>query len=79
VHCILELFKSYKTIISPSPFSYFTCVHFFCSFEEIGEWIIRRRDEWNNHILRMALERLVRTVRDKPPAGRWSDILETTG
>jgi hypothetical protein len=44
----------------------------------------RRRKEWNNHILRMTEDRIVRVVRDNSPKGkrrpgrprkRWSDLL----
>jgi hypothetical protein len=33
----------------------------------IGEWVTRRRDEWNEHVSRKAPGRIVRTVRDNSP------------
>jgi hypothetical protein len=52
-----------------------------CNVQETGEWITRRRDEWNGHVSRMAPERIVRTAIDNTPVGRrtstphrrWSD------
>ena len=52
--------------------------------ENINEWILGRKHEWNAHISRMDQERIVRIARDKSPAGRrsmgrprkrWSDNL----
>ena len=40
--------------------------------EKIGEWVERRRNEWNAHISRMATDRLVRTARDNIPDGKRS-------
>lgn len=43
-----------------------------CNVQEIGEWITRRRDKWNEHVSRMAPERIVRDVRDKSSTSRRS-------
>jgi hypothetical protein len=40
--------------------------------QEIGKWITWRREECNEHITRMAPERIVRAVRDNSPTGRHS-------
>lgn len=57
-----------------------------CGVEEVNEWILRRKHEWNAHIDRMDHERMVRIARDKSPTGRrsigrprkrWSDNLTT--
>jgi hypothetical protein len=43
-----------------------------CNVQEIGEWITRRRNKWNQHVSRMAPERIVRDVRDKSSTSRRS-------
>ncbi|XP_045480918.1 uncharacterized protein LOC123685306 [Harmonia axyridis] len=54
-----------------------------CGVEEVNEWILRRKHEWNAHKDRMDHERI---ARDKSPTGkrsivrprkRWSDNLTT--
>ena len=59
-----------------------------CEIQNIGDWVQRRRIEWNAHISRMNEDRIVRRVRDNVPIGRrsrgrpmkrWSDALENSG
>ena len=59
-----------------------------CEIQNIGDWVQRRRIEWNAHISRTNEDRIVRRVRDNEPIGRrsrgrpmkrWSDALENTG
>jgi hypothetical protein len=55
-----------------------------CNVQGIGEWIRRRRDEWNEHVSRMAPESIVRSVGDnsptpRHPSSRVTHILGTTG
>jgi hypothetical protein len=35
-----------------------------CSVQGTGEWITRTRDEWSEHVTRIAPERIVRAERD---------------
>ena len=45
-----------------------------CCIQPINEWVERRikmrRREWNEHVTRMDVERLVKILRDNIPAGR---------
>ena len=43
-----------------------------CNIQAIGDWVIKRRQEWNNHISRMGEERMVKIARDALPKGRRS-------
>lgn len=43
-----------------------------CHIENVNEWVLGRKTEWNDHITRMAEDRLVRVARDKSPSGRRS-------
>ncbi|KAJ4427041.1 hypothetical protein ANN_26840 [Periplaneta americana] len=61
-----------------------TGIRDICNIQPIEKWTARRRDEWNKHVERMPLSRLVRRVRDGVPRGRrspgrpkkrWSDSL----
>ena len=56
-----------------------------CKTESINDWVLKRKQEWNQHINRMGEDRLVRIARDKSPNGRrstgrprkrWSDNLD---
>lgn len=56
-----------------------------CNVDNINEWVLQRKKQWNEHISRMANNRLVRITRDKSPSGkrsvgrprkRWSDNLD---
>lgn len=58
-----------------------------CNIENINEWVLNRKMEWNEHINRMTNERVVKIARDKSPRGhrnqgrprkRWSDNLNVT-
>ena len=48
-----------------------------------NEWVERRRREWDEHVIKMDAERLVKISRDNIPAGiisgrpkrRWSDLI----
>ena len=43
------------------------------NFQEINDWVDRRRFEWNRHISRMTSDRIVRVARDNLPVdGRTS-------
>ena len=55
-----------------------------CKVENINNWVLNRKVEWNEHINRMDDRRIVRITRDKSPLGRrnvgrprkrWSDNL----
>ena len=55
-----------------------------CKVENVNEWVLSRKEEWNEHISRMDNRRIVRVARDKSPLGRrslgrprkrWSDNL----
>ena len=55
-----------------------------CGIENINDWELKRKQEWNKDINRMDKNRLVRTARDTSPIGRrsvgrprkrWSDNL----
>ena len=35
-----------------------------CSIQTINEWMERRRREWDEHVMRMGAERLVKISRD---------------
>jgi hypothetical protein len=41
-----------------------------CGIQPIGEWVNKRRKEWNNHISRMTEDSIVRAVRDNSPKGK---------
>ncbi|XP_045473979.1 uncharacterized protein LOC123680232 [Harmonia axyridis] len=43
-----------------------------CGVENINEWVLGRKREWNDHISRMDEERMVRIARDRSPLGRRS-------
>jgi hypothetical protein len=43
-----------------------------CEIQPIGEWILKRREEWDNHVSRMTEDRIVRVARDNIPKGRSS-------
>ncbi|KAJ4440338.1 hypothetical protein ANN_08477 [Periplaneta americana] len=53
------------------------------NIQPIGDWVNRRRKEWNHHVSRMAPDRIVRIARDNLPADgkrapgrpkkRWKD------
>lgn len=43
-----------------------------CNIEDIGCWLPRRRNEWNEHINRILEDRLVKIVRDNRPTGKRS-------
>ena len=52
--------------------------------QPINEWVERRRREWDQHVIRMNAERLVKISRDNIPFGRrslgspkrrWSDLI----
>jgi hypothetical protein len=56
-----------------------------CEIQNITSWVQRRITEWNEHISRMADDRLVKEVRDGipeekrnrgRPMKRWRDVLE---
>jgi hypothetical protein len=38
-----------------------------CEIEPIGDWVNKRREEWNNHISRMTEDRIVWVDRDNSP------------
>jgi hypothetical protein len=40
-----------------------------CNDQEIGEWITKRRYEWNQHVSKITPERVIRTVRGNPLTG----------
>ena len=55
-----------------------------CKVKNINNWVLNRKVEWNEHINRMDVRRIVRIIRDKSPLGRrnvgrprkrWSDNL----
>jgi hypothetical protein len=55
-----------------------------CEIQRIGEWVKKRRQEWNNHISKITPDRIVRIVRDNFPKGkggpgrprnRWNESL----
>ena len=55
-----------------------------CKIDNINDWVLQRKRNWNEHISRMTDDRIVKTSRDKSPAGqrstgrprkRWSDNL----
>lgn len=55
-----------------------------CQVDNINEWVVNRKIEWNEHIHRMDQDRIVKIARDKSPIGRrstgrprkrWSDNL----
>lgn len=53
-----------------------------CNVEDITECIIRRKQEWNDHISRMAGDRIVRLPREKSPndknrVGKFCSNLKT--
>ena len=43
-----------------------------CGIKHIKDWVLKRKQEWNEHINRMDENRLVRTARDTSPIGRRS-------
>jgi predicted GTPase len=43
-----------------------------CNIQNIADWITRRSHEWNEHITRMNLQRIVRQARDNHPRTRRS-------
>ena len=43
-----------------------------CGVQTINERMKRRRREWDQHVKRMDVERLVEISRDNIPVGRWS-------
>ena len=53
-----------------------------CDIEPINEWVESRR-EWDEHLIRMNAERLVKISRNNIPAGRspgcqkrrWNDLI----
>ena len=55
-----------------------------CEIQNIGDWVHRRRIEWNAHLSRMNEDRIVRRMRHNGrrsrgrPMKRWSDALEST-
>jgi hypothetical protein len=34
-----------------------------CGIQPIGEWVLKRREEWDNHVSRMTEDRVVRVKR----------------
>ncbi|KAK9881036.1 hypothetical protein WA026_014379 [Henosepilachna vigintioctopunctata] len=57
-----------------------------CRVENIGDWILKRKSDWDAHIERMDEGRIVKVARDKIPVGkrspgrpkkRWSDGLRS--
>ena len=55
-----------------------------CGTEDVNQWLLGRKNEWNQHINRMEDTRVVKIARDKSPLGRrsigrprkrWSDNL----
>ena len=55
-----------------------------CGIQPINEWVERKRREWDEHVIRIDAERLVKISRDNIPAGkssprcpkrRWSDLV----
>ena len=55
-----------------------------CKIDNINDWVLQRKKNWNEHISRMTDDRIVKTSRDKSPAGQrstgrprkpWSDNL----
>lgn len=55
-----------------------------CGVDNISDWVLARKMEWNDHISRMDQRRIVRIARDESPIGRrslgrprkrWSDNL----
>ncbi|XP_015182496.1 PREDICTED: uncharacterized protein LOC107069571 [Polistes dominula] len=43
-----------------------------CQIENINDWVLSRKVEWNDHITRMTDDRVVKISRDKSPSGRRS-------
>ncbi|KAK9887098.1 hypothetical protein WA026_020042 [Henosepilachna vigintioctopunctata] len=43
-----------------------------CKVDSINDWVLNRKQEWNDHINRMDDRRIVRIARDKYPLGRRS-------
>ncbi|XP_057652719.1 uncharacterized protein LOC130891773 [Diorhabda carinulata] len=43
-----------------------------CRVENINEWVLSRKREWDEHISRMSEERIVKIARDNSPLGRRS-------
>ncbi|XP_060522502.1 uncharacterized protein LOC132699671 [Cylas formicarius] len=43
-----------------------------CGVDNMNEWVLQRKRQWNDHINRMQDGRLVKIVRDKSPDGRRS-------
>ena len=41
-----------------------------CKVENINNWVLNRKVEWNEHINRMDDRRIVKITRDKSPLGR---------
>jgi hypothetical protein len=57
-----------------------------CGIQPIGEWLNKKREEWNNHISGITADRIVSVVSDNSPKGkrrpgrprkRWSDSCST--
>ncbi|KAJ4438585.1 hypothetical protein ANN_14532 [Periplaneta americana] len=53
-----------------------------CNIQQIGQWVIRRRQDWNYHINRMEDGKLIKIARDNSACGtrnlgrpkrRWKD------
>ena len=43
-----------------------------CEIQPINDWVIRRRQEWNDHVSRMDANRIAKITRDNIPTGRRS-------
>ena len=55
-----------------------------CGIQPVNEWLKRRRREWDEHVIKMDAERLVKITRDNILAGRrssgcTSDLIKTGG
>ena len=46
--------------------------HQHCNIQPIGEWVIRRKEVWNDHISGMDVDRIIRIARDSKPNGSSS-------
>ncbi|XP_057671965.1 uncharacterized protein LOC130903732 [Diorhabda carinulata] len=44
----------------------------FCEIDDVNEWVLSRKKDWNEHISRMDNNRVVKTARDKFPLSRRS-------
>ena len=44
-----------------------------CGIENINDWVLKRKQEWNEHINRMDENRLVKTAHHRFVAGVWED------